>query len=171
MLATLRSYSLPRLSVVCAISLLAAFVSRECLAQGNAEARDRDVVAARSEAAPIACDRNALAEAGPQAQHLSASMTGLGLGGILTGTAAQPMDRLDRRCVAYALEIAGNGESVRWHNAEAGIRYEITLLESYTNYVGLICRDYTAEVRAGGGIQNIFVRACRRSDQRWLLAG
>ena len=81
------------------------------------------------------------------------------------------MDRLDRRCVAYALDTAGNGESVRWHNAEAGIRYEITPLETYTNYVGLICRDYTAEVRAGNSVQNIFVRACRRSDQSWQLIG
>lgn len=88
-------------------------------------------------------------------------------GPMVDAKSVRDLGAADRGCLGHALELAPDGRSVYWTDANAGYRFRFTALRNYTAY-GWPCREFTVEVTQGKRKPQIVrQRACRTEDGVW----
>jgi len=94
---------------------------------------------------------------------------GLIVGGVVGGLIGHAMDSVDEACMGHALEYAGDGAPVRWHDPN-GNDYNVVPQETY-QAGGRYCRNYTTTVVISGTPESVAGTACRRPDGNWDIVG
>ena len=125
------------------------------------------------------CNRDAIAAAvGAVVGGVIGSQVGEGDGrvvAIIVGTVigaavghaiGRELDDRDRACVGHALELADDGQRVRWQNEESGVSYVVTPLGAAG---GDSCRDFTLESSLDGKLETQRGRACRTGNGTWQM--
>lgn len=106
---------------------------------------------------------------GKGAGRLAATATGTIIGVLVGGSIGRVMDQVDQSCVGNVLESARTGQTVAWHNPNTDSRYEVTPVETLTNYENRYCREYTAKATVGGRSETVQGAACRHPDGSWRM--
>jgi surface antigen len=125
------------------------------------------------------CNRDAIATAvGAVVGGVIGSQVGEGDGrvvAIVVGTVigaavghaiGRELDDRDRACVGHALELADDGQSVRWQNETSGVSYVVTPLGAADDEN---CRDFALESSLDGQLESQRGRACRTADATWQM--
>ncbi len=94
--------------------------------------------------------------------------------GVLAGAAignriGRELDEADRGCFGHALEIAQEGQRVRWTNDAAGLRYELSPGAARPQS-GTACREYTLVTIAGRERSSRKGIACQTQPGVWQVA-
>lgn len=98
--------------------------------------------------------------------RVAAAAGGALLGAYLGGNIGRTMDKVDRMQMQQALETAPVGHPVSWKNPDNGNSYTVKPTKTYyTN--NQPCREYTTHALIGGKSQEIYGKACRRTDGSW----
>jgi surface antigen len=91
--------------------------------------------------------------------------------GVLVGrNIGREMDQADQQCTGQVLERARDGETIIWHNDEAGVEFRVTPMRTFQRD-GLYCRAYVTVADGAGGSRRVEGEACRNGDGTWQLAG
>jgi surface antigen len=92
------------------------------------------------------------------------------LGVLAGGAIGRSMDQVDQNCIGQALEHAPNGSRIAWRNPQAGnALYTVVPSQTYQAQDGRYCREYTADARIGGRVQQTYGTACRQPDGSWQI--
>ena len=95
------------------------------------------------------------------------AIAGTIIGVIIGKTIGRAIDERDRHCTAQGLEHAHRGQSIRWHNPNSNIDYEVTPLNSYQSG-GLDCRLFTTKAKSANGKVTAYESdACLHDDGVW----
>lgn len=88
--------------------------------------------------------------------------------GLIIGkTIGRAIDEHDRHCAGQALEFAGSGQTVTWHNPNTNIDYKITPVKTYQSD-GLDCRFFTTQAKLANGQSSAHESdACLHNDGVW----
>jgi surface antigen len=97
-----------------------------------------------------------------------AIIVGAVVGSVIGHEIGQDMDRADRGCIGHALELAHDGQSVQWRNAQRGIDYRVTPVGPWTRG-GSDCRQFKVRVQKGGRAETQTGHACRSGDGEWRM--
>jgi surface antigen len=95
-----------------------------------------------------------------------AIVLGAVLGAVVGREIGRDMDDRDRACVGHALELARDGQSVRWQNRETGINYVVTPTNAFRSN-GDQCRAFRLESSAGSRSRKTETGACLASEGTW----
>lgn len=95
-----------------------------------------------------------------------AILAGTVIGSLLGAEIGSRVDRADEACIAHSLELARDGQSVRWD--DGGMRYTVTPLGPHRDRPE--CRVFSLDV---DGPQRANRRGvgCRQNDGTWTLRG
>ena len=99
---------------------------------------------------------------------VAAAAGGAIIGAFLGGKIGQYMDRQDRMEMQRALETAPTGQAVNWSNPDNGNQYSVRPTRTYYSNQQP-CREYTTHAIIGGKTQEIYGKACRKSDGSWQV--
>lgn len=125
------------------------------------------------------CDRDAVGAVlgavvgGAVGSHVDTSnrtvaiVVGTVIGAVIGREIGERMDDRDRACMGHALELAKDGASVRWSNADGGISYVLTPLQSKQH--DSECRRFKLQTTAKGKSTARDARACRDNEGRWRV--
>jgi surface antigen len=92
------------------------------------------------------------------------------LGFLAGGAIGQSMDEVDQNCIGQALEHAPSGQRIAWRNPDAGnTLYTVTPTQTFQTQDGRYCREYIADARIGGRVQQTYGTACRQPDGSWQI--
>jgi surface antigen len=94
-----------------------------------------------------------------------AIIVGSVLGAAIGREIGRDFDQGDRACLGHALELAREGQSVRWLNDKTGVTYEITPRGRFNS--GGSCRAYKLTASRDGNSKSTDSRACRSEDGTW----
>jgi surface antigen len=94
-----------------------------------------------------------------------AIVVGTVIGAAIGNAIGRELDDRDRECVGHALELASDGQSVRWQNETTGVSYVVTPLGAG----GDDCRDFTLESSLDDRVESQRGRACRSGDGTWQI--
>jgi surface antigen len=100
--------------------------------------------------------------------RLVAILIGSAIGAVVGREIGRDMDDSDRACMGHALELARNGEWVRWDGGREGRMFGLRP-DSGFERDGLECRRFTLEVEDGGHSRREQGSACRVADGEWRL--
>jgi surface antigen len=98
-----------------------------------------------------------------------AIVLGTVLGAMIGREIGRDLDEKDRACVGHALELAKDGQSVRWLNSTSGVSYVLTPLAGSRE--GGNCRSFTLQASRDGRSQSQKTSACRTPDGAWQMKG
>jgi surface antigen len=93
-----------------------------------------------------------------------ATIVGVALGAIVGSSIGRQLDQGDEACIGHALELAPQGQSVRWTSA-SGANYMLLPMKS----VGTDCREFKLEASDGSKKSWGTKVACRSGDGVWKL--
>lgn len=96
-----------------------------------------------------------------------AIIVGTVLGAVVGREIGRDLDDGDRACVGHSLELARNGQSVRWLNETTGVNYVISPLATSKNDDN--CRSYKLTAKRNGKSKTTDGRACRSNDGTWQI--
>jgi surface antigen len=88
------------------------------------------------------------------------------LGAVVGHRIGQNMDDADRGCIGHALELAHEGNTVRWVNERSGVEYIVTPGAQWHDG-GPSCRLFSVRASVGGRSRVTDGRACRSGDGAW----
>jgi surface antigen len=94
-----------------------------------------------------------------------AIIVGSVLGAAVGREIGRDLDDTDRACFGHALELAKEGQRVRWSNEQTGVSYVIAPLGAGKS--GVSCRSYQLIASREGKSQTTDGRACRSSSGTW----
>lgn len=96
-----------------------------------------------------------------------AILAGTVIGSMIGAEIGSRMERADEACIAHSLELARDGQSVRWDGA-GGMRYTVTPLGAHRDRPE--CRVFSLDV---DGAERAARRGvgCRQGDGTWSLRG
>lgn len=106
-------------------------------------------------------------QVGKDSDRAVAIVLGTVIGAIIGREIGRNMDEQDRACVGHALELAKNGQSVRWLNQKSGVTYVVTPVAGTENGN---CRSFELQASRGGKAQSERRRACRTGDGTWQMS-
>ncbi len=98
-----------------------------------------------------------------------AIIAGTAIGALIGGAIGRHMDEVDQACVGQALEQAGTGQRVTWHDPDRTTHYAVTPTKTYQRADQRYCREYTAEAIVGNEVKEVYGTACRQADGSWQL--
>lgn len=95
-----------------------------------------------------------------------AILAGTVIGAVVGAEIGRRMDDADQACIAHGLELAKDGQRIRWDAPERGLNYTLTPLGPYRDEAD--CRVFSLDV---GGAQRSETRGvgCRKPDGSWKL--
>jgi surface antigen len=96
-----------------------------------------------------------------------AIVLGTVIGAAIGREIGRDLDEQDRACVGHALELAKDGQSVRWLSGTSGVNYVLTPLAGSRD--GGNCRRFTLQASRDGRTQSQQTRACRTADGTWQM--
>jgi surface antigen len=105
------------------------------------------------------------AQVGDDSGRVVAIIVGTVIGAAVGHAIGRELDNRDRACVGHALELASDGQGVRWQNESTGVSYVVTPLGA----AGDDCRDFTLESSLDGKVESQRSRACRSGDGTWQM--
>lgn len=92
-----------------------------------------------------------------------AILVGSAVGAVLGAKIGRELSSSDTACIGHALELAGEGRRVSWHD-DAGVRYQLRPLAGFSRD-GLPCRHF--ELVVGG--RTVRQAACQREPGVWEM--
>ena len=95
-----------------------------------------------------------------------AIVLGTVLGAVVGREIGKDMDEKDRACVGHALELAKNGQSVRWQNEQTGVTYVVTPTTAFTSK-GDSCRAFKLKTSMSGKSRTSETGACQTGEGTW----
>ncbi|MFL6548278.1 MAG: RT0821/Lpp0805 family surface protein [Povalibacter sp.] len=98
-----------------------------------------------------------------------AIIVGSVLGGIIGREIGKDLDQEDRACVGHALELAKNGQRVRWTNEQTHVTYLLTPIATDAKDPKN-CRRFAIETHAGDKGEKSKGRACRDDRGTWSMS-
>ena len=96
-----------------------------------------------------------------------AIVLGTVIGALIGRQIGRNMDERDRACVGHALELAKDGQSVRWLNDTTGVTYVLT--PSGGGQAAGSCRNFELQISRAGKTEVQPSRACRTGDGTWQM--
>ena len=97
-----------------------------------------------------------------------AVLVGVVVGAIIGHEIGKDMDNADRSCMGHALELAKDGQAVRWRNETNGASYVLTPVRA--EKVGNnSCRRFNLQTTDQQGSQKGELRACRGVGGNWEM--
>jgi len=99
---------------------------------------------------------------------LVAILVGSAIGAIVGREIGRDMDDSDRACMGHALELARDGDWVRWDGGRKGLEFALRPDGGYERD-GRECRNFTLELEDGGQSWREPGRACRVAEGEWRL--
>ena len=100
--------------------------------------------------------------------RVAAIVVGTVIGTVVGSEIGRNLDAQDRGCIGHSLELARSGQTVRWTNADTGVRYTLTPTRDFRR-AGRSCRAFTARATFSETERNIDGQACRPGDGTWDL--
>ena len=97
-----------------------------------------------------------------------AIVVGTVLGAMIGREIGRDMDEGDRACMGHTLELARDGQAVRWVNSRTGVTYVLT--PAAPKRKGDACRNYQLQITLGGKTRTQDGRACRKGEGDWQLS-
>jgi len=94
-----------------------------------------------------------------------ATVLGTVLGAVIGREIGRDMDERDRACTGHALELAKDGQSVRWLNDSTGVNYVLTPTGVYPSRS--TCRTFELQASRNGRVSKSESVACRSDDGTW----
>lgn len=94
-----------------------------------------------------------------------AIIVGSVIGAAIGREIGRDLDEGDRACVGHALELAKDGQRVRWVNEKTGVTYVLAPLAASKR--GDACRSYKLTASRAGKSTTSDGKACRASDGTW----
>lgn len=94
-----------------------------------------------------------------------AIIVGSVIGAAIGREIGRDLDDGDRACVGHALELAKDGQRVRWSNEKTGVTYVISPLAAAKR--GDSCRPYKLTATRNGKSTTSDGKACRSGDGTW----
>jgi surface antigen len=98
-----------------------------------------------------------------------AIILGTVIGAVIGREIGRDLDQSDRACMGHALELARDGQSVRWLNSRTGVTYVVTPVVVKNKVEN--CRTFKLQASKDGKSQSQDTRACRSGDGTWQMAG
>jgi len=98
-----------------------------------------------------------------------AIVVGAVFGSVIGHEIGRGLDQADRGCIGHALELAHDGQSVRWRNEQRGIDYRVTPLGPWSRG-GSDCREVRFRVAQGQRAVTNTRHACRSGDGEWRIS-
>jgi surface antigen len=142
---------------------------------GRAWDRDYGVSAGRCDRAAIGAVLGGVAggavgaATSDDAQRAVAIVLGTVVGAAIGAEIGRRMDKTDRSCAGYALELAGPGQTVAWTNQNTGIAYQLTPTRGNEDAADG-CRRFRLVATGGFGLSEGRAVACVSTDGTWSLA-
>ena len=99
---------------------------------------------------------------------LVAILIGSAIGAIVGREIGRDMDSSDRACIGHALELAGDGQWVRWDGRRRGLAYAVSPGGGFRND-GRPCRRFVLERDDDGRSERRSGSACRVGAGDWRL--
>jgi len=99
-------------------------------------------------------------------ERIVATILGTVIGAVIGREIGRALDDRDRACIGHALELAPDGQSVRWQNEDTGVTYVLTPTGAGP---GDGCRDFQLQLSHAGETETQRARACRADDGRWEM--
>jgi surface antigen len=106
-------------------------------------------------------------QVGDDSNRAVATVLGAVIGAVIGRQIGRNMDERDRACVGHALELAKDGQSVRWLNETTGVTYVLT--PSGSGQAAGACRDFELQATRNGRTEVQPSRACRTGDGTWQM--
>ena len=106
-------------------------------------------------------------QVGDGSGRVVAIVLGTVIGAAIGHKIGRELDERDRACIGHALELAKDGQSVRWVNESDGASYVVTPIAADT---GSTCRDFDLVVSAQGKTESQRGHACRTTDGTWQMS-
>ncbi len=97
-----------------------------------------------------------------------AIVVGAILGSVVGGKIGRDMDDADRGCIGHALELARDGQSVRWMNERTHVNYVVTPVGKWSRG-GDSCREFSMRTSYGQDSRLSRGHACRSNDGVWRM--
>lgn len=107
------------------------------------------------------------AQIGDGSGRVVATILGTVIGAVIGREIGKDMDDADRACVGHALELAKEGQRVRWSNERSGVAYVLTPMAIRANSN---CRDFSLQATINGSSDTRQTQACRTGDGTWQLS-
>jgi len=95
-----------------------------------------------------------------------AIVLGTVLGAVVGREIGRDMDEKDRACVGHALELARDGQSVRWQNEQTGVTYVVTPTTPFKSN-GDACRAFKLQTTYSGKSRTSDTGACQTGEGTW----
>ena len=105
---------------------------------------------------------------GDSDRRLVAILVGSAIGAIVGREIGRDMDDSDRACMGHALELARDGDWVRWDGGRKGLAFALRPDSGYERD-GRECRNFTLELQDGGQNWREPGRACRVAEGEWRV--
>jgi surface antigen len=99
------------------------------------------------------------------AQRDVATVVGTVIGAAIGSEVGRRMDKTDRSCVGHALELAEDGQSVRWTNPNTRMTYQLTPLDAERGGDG--CRRFRLIAHGSFGLSEGLTVACTDGKGVW----
>ena len=96
------------------------------------------------------------------------TIAGVLVGAVLGNVIGRSMDEADKHCTGHALEYAADHQTVKWSDSAAGINYNFTPLETYTDN-NTYCRKYVVTKESDGRVVEEHGQACRDDEGAWHM--
>jgi surface antigen len=96
-----------------------------------------------------------------------ATVVGAVIGATIGHEIGRRMDKADRSCVGYALELASSGQNVKWTNPNTRVTYQLTPLAEAPREDG--CRRFRLIAQGGFGLSEGRTLACPDARGVWAL--
>jgi len=100
--------------------------------------------------------------------RLVAILVGSAVGAIVGREIGQEMDNSDRACIGHALELARDGDWVRWDGGREGLAFALRPDAGFERN-GRECRNFTLELEDDGHRWREPGSACRVNEGEWRL--
>jgi surface antigen len=96
-----------------------------------------------------------------------AIVVGAVIGAAIGAEIGRRMDKTDRSCVGHSLELANDGQSVRWTNPNTRVTYQLTPLDAGHGRDG--CRRFMLIAHGSFGLNEGRTVACSDGHGVWQL--
>lgn len=106
-------------------------------------------------------------QVGDGSGRVVATILGTVIGAVIGREIGKDMDDADRACVGHALELAKDGQRVRWTNDRLGVTY---LLTPMAIRQGSNCRPFQLATIVNGRTVSRDSQACRTGDGTWQIS-
>jgi surface antigen len=99
---------------------------------------------------------------------LIAILVGSAIGAVIGREIGRDMDSSDRACIGHALELARDGQRIRWDGSRSGLTFALTPTGGFERD-GYECRRFVLAREQDGRSRDEDGSACRVGEGEWRL--